>query len=150
MTYDSVPDTQAHIDRVRDLIYFAISNLKDRAEAHDQSKLVDPEKSVFDEVTPQLRELEYGSDEYKASLASMGVALKHHYEHNSHHPEHYENGMEGMSLLDVVEMLLDWKAASERHATGDIYKSIEQNAERFGYPPMLQSIFVNTAKEMGW
>jgi hypothetical protein len=76
--------------------------------------------------------------------------LEHHYEHNSHHPEHYPSGITGMSLLDVMEMLIDWKAASERHTDGDIMRSIEQNQERFGYSDDLRSIFENTAREMGW
>ncbi len=150
MTYDSRSDTEAHIARVRELLGQAAWNLAYRSGEHDRSKLEDPEKSVFDEVTPKLKAMTYGSDEYKASLAEMGEALTHHYAYNSHHPEHYPNGIEGMSLLDVLEMLLDWKAATERHADGDIHRSIIQNAERFGYPPMLQRIFENTARELGW
>ena len=40
--------------------------------------------------------------------------IEHHYAVNSHHPEHYEAGIAGMSLFDLIEMLVDWKAASER------------------------------------
>ncbi|MDQ3540466.1 MAG: DUF5662 family protein [Chloroflexota bacterium] len=150
MTYDSRPDTKAHIRRVHDLLMHCNNNIIQRARIHDNSKLEEPEKSVFDEVTPKLKAMTYGSDEYKASLAEMGEALTHHYAHNSHHPEHHKDGIEGMSLFDVVEMLMDWKAATERHTDGDIHRSIVQNAERFGYPPMLQSIFENTARELGW
>ena len=50
----------------------------------------------------------------------------------------------------VIEMLIDWKAASERHAEGDIYKSIEINAKRFALGQQTVDILVNTAKEMGW
>ncbi len=150
MTYDSRQDTQAHITRVQDLVAEVAENLNTRADKHDVSKLEDPEKSVFDEVTPHLKAMTYGSEEYKASRASMGTALTHHYEHNSHHPEHYPNGMEGMSLLDLIEMLCDWTAAGERHSNGNLIRSVEINRERFGYPEMLQRIFENTAQEMGW
>jgi hypothetical protein len=148
--YDSLPDTKAHIHRVRDLITGVVDNLHDRQMNHDLSKLGPPEKAIFDAVTPRLKGLTYGSDEYKASLAEMGPALQHHYAHNSHHPEHYENGVDGMSLLDVIEMLCDWKAASERHADGDIWKSIDHNEKRFNLTPQVASILRNTAKEMGW
>jgi hypothetical protein len=47
----------------------------------------------------------------------MKPAIQHHYKANSHHPEFYDNGVEGMSLFDVLEMLLDWKAATERRRT---------------------------------
>jgi hypothetical protein len=53
-----------------------------------------------------------------------------------------------MTLLDLIEMLVDWKAASERHNTGNINKSIEVNGERFQMSPQLIKIFENTAKEL--
>lgn len=149
-TYDSRPDTQNHINRVQYLLWTVTKNLEHRARIHDQSKLESPEVEVFDRVTPKLRELTYNSPEYKASLAEMGEALQHHYAHNSHHPEHYPDGIIDMSLLDIIEMLVDWKAASERHADGDISTSIDQNMQRFGYGNQLRSIFHNTARELGW
>lgn len=149
-TYDSRPDTIAHIRNVQGKMTLLIGEMQRRLLAHDKSKLEEPEKSIFDEFTPKLKDSEYGSEEYKGFLAEMKVALDHHYAANSHHPEHYPDGIRGMSLLDVIEMLVDWKAASERHATGDITKSIDMNQERFGYSDDLKAIFHNTAKELGW
>ena len=63
-------------------------------------------------------------------------------------PEHYVDGIRGMSLLDLVEMLCDWKAATERTANGDLAKSIEFNKGRFGYSDELAAILTNTAREM--
>lgn len=60
-------------------------------------------------------------------------------------------GVEGMSLFDVLEMFMDWKAATERmQGGGDIWRSIEINAERFKLSPQLVSILKNTAREMEW
>jgi len=115
-----------------------------RSEEHDQSKLVDPEKSIFDEFTPKLRNSTYGSDEYKSFLTSMKPALDHHYKNNSHHPEFFENGIQDMTLLDILEMLMDWKAATIRHADGDILRSIEINQSRFGYSDDIKKILINT------
>lgn len=144
--YNSESDTLKHIKRVNELLLFAAQDLIKRAMNHDDSKLEEPEKSKFDEMTPKLKGLTYGSDEYKASLAELGVALKHHYENNSHHPEHYENGIDDMDLLDLIEMFFDWCAASERHANGNIYTSITQNEGRFGMSEQLVHVFQNTAK----
>lgn len=80
----------------------------------------------------------------------MKPALDHHYAHNRHHPEHFPDGIRGMSLLDLVEMLADWKAATERHADGDLARSIEINQARFGYGDELKVVLRNTAKDMGW
>lgn len=158
MTYDSRLDTHQHIARVRHYMLKVVSDLLARLQAHDLSKLESPEKEVFDRFTPLLAESTYGSDEYKSFLAGMSEGLKHHYRENSHHPEHYAfefgevnpelvhngTGIRGMSLLDVIEMLCDWKAATERHNDGDIRRSIEHNQKRFGYSEDLKSVLLQT------
>ena len=155
--FDSRPETRAHISRVGDFLTAAINNLRDRQACHDDSKLVEPELSAFNVATPKLAELEYGSEEYKQSLRDLGPALQHHFQHNDHHPEHYENGVQGMSLLALVEMLCDWRAASERmkQRTDDPEKvktfaaGLAYNQERFGYSDELAGILLNTARELG-
>lgn len=49
-----------------------------------------------------------------------------------------------MNLLDHNEMFCDWKASSERHNDGNIRKSIEHNAKRFGMSKQLVKIYENT------
>lgn len=148
MTYDSRPDTHAHIAEVRGLMLLAVADLTRRAHVHDQSKLEGPEVEVFNRVTPRLKELTYGSDEYKASLVEMGEALTHHYEANDHHPEHHASGIKGMNLLQLLEMVCDWMAACKRHPDGSIHKSIDLNAERFGYNNEWRWLLWNTALEL--
>ena len=148
MTYDSTADTKRHIRRVRRLLRECIGDLKQRAIDHDRSKLEEPEKSVFDRVTPQLAGSTYGSEEYSAFLADMKPALDHHYAENDHHPEHFADGIHGMDLIQLLEMVCDWKAASERHANGDILRSIEINAKRFGYSPELEGVLRRTAERL--
>lgn len=138
-------DTFRHIERVRNLLNACVVDLLHRAEKHDQTKLESPEVEAFTEYTPKLANSTYGSEEYKGFLAAIKPALDHHYAHNSHHPEHYKNGVNDMNLLDIVEMLCDWKAASERHNDGNIRRSIEINAIRFGLSPQLVKILENTA-----
>jgi len=146
--YDSTIDTKKHIKRVRELLIEAMTELNYRGNKHDNTKLRSPEKTGFDEYTPKLKKTTYGSDEYKECLKGLGKILTHHYKHNSHHPEHYKNGIDDMDIFDIVEMLFDWKAASERHKDGDIYKSIKQNKERFNMSPQLVKIFENTICNM--
>lgn len=150
MEYDSSKDTLSHIKTVGQFISRIIMKLLSRAMYHDSSKLVDPEKDIFDIVTPKLKGLTYGSDEYKKSLEEMGDALKHHYTENSHHPEHHKNGIDDMDLIDLIEMVCDWKAATLRHADGDIIKSIEINTKRFEISPQLSTIISNSIKNWGW
>lgn len=150
MNYDSTSDTLLHIKRVSELLTEAACELLKRANVHDNSKLLYPEKEIFDEQTNKLRGLTYGSDEYKEQLEILKVALNHHYANNTHHPEHYENGINGFDLFDLIEMFFDWKAAGERHEDGNIYKSIEINKDRFNMNEQLVDIFVNTAKRLNW
>lgn len=149
--YDSRPDTYKHIMRVQKYLFACISELLNRASEHDLSKLEGIEKEAFDIATPKLRDTEYGSEEYKATLREIRPAIQEHYRFNSHHPEYYENGINGMSLFDLLEMLCDWKAAGERHELGgNITRSIELNKERFEITDQLAGILQNTANEFGW
>lgn len=148
--YDSRPDTLRHIAHVRSFLRQIIGNLENRADDHDQSKLRSPEVECFDEFTPKLAATTYGSDEYRELLAAMNEGLAHHYAANRHHPEHFKDGFAGMNLLDVVEMLADWKAATLRHSDGDLARSIEVNAERFGYGPEVAALLATTAHDLGW
>jgi hypothetical protein len=144
--YDSRPDTHEHIGQVRGLLLGVAADLTGRAHRHDRSKLEPPEVEVFDEFTPKLRDSTYGSDEYKGFLASMGEGLRHHYAVNDHHPEHFrgEGSIDAMNLIQLTEMLCDWIAATRRHADGDIHRSIDQNAERFGYGEEMTRLLHNT------
>ena len=145
--YDSAEDKLKHKQNVIEFIQRMCGDLDRRKILHDNSKLDEPEKKIFDEYTPKLANSTYGSEEYKSYLEGMKVALKHHYANNRHHPEHFENGIKEMNLVDLIEMLADWKAATLRHNDGDIMKSIEINQERFGYGDELKQIFINTVKD---
>lgn len=148
--YDSRPDTRKHIRRVQELLSQVEDELHHRGRVHDASKLVDPELATFNEYTPKLQTSTYGTDEYKGFLKGMGAGLRHHYEHNRHHPEHFPNGVSDMTLVDLVEMLADWKAAGERHADGDMARSLRLQEERFGIDQQLMSVLWNTAEALGW
>lgn len=146
--YDSTEDTLKHKQRVKELIDAFIVQLALRAENHDNSKLEEPEKSIFDRMTPKLKGLEYGSDEYTSNLLELHGALTHHYENNPHHPEYHENGINGFDLLDLVEAFFDWTAATERTKGGNIYDSIAINKTKFHMSGQLALILHNTGKNL--
>lgn len=150
MNYDCTADITKHIYRVQELLRNFRSHLYMRGLIHDLSKLQSPEKEAYDQMTPRLSSQEYGSDEYKNTLKEFQYAVDHHYANNSHHPQFWKNGINDMSLLDIVEMLADWKAASEQTKGGEIMKSIDIGVDRFKISPQLASILRNTVTEMGW
>jgi hypothetical protein len=151
MRYDSRVDTLVHSQRVGELMIQLAKELLDRSTCHDRSKTLPPEVEVFDEFTPKLKTSTYGSDEYKGYLAAMSEGLSHHYFHNRHHPEHFGyDGINGMTLVDLIEMLADWKAATERHDDGSLRHSLEIQRERFGISDQLARILENTAIHFEW
>ena len=147
-TNDCIDETLDHRHKVQQCARVLEYELCDRLKVHDESKLETPEVEILTKVTSQLKALTYGSDEYKDQLKRLKPFTDHHYKHNRHHPEHFENGVDGMNLVDLLEMLCDWFAATKRHADGDIHKSIIHNAKRFNLDPQLVNILTNTVDDL--
>jgi hypothetical protein len=160
-------ETRKHQQEVSKIMLAVARELIRRATVHDASKLEDPERETFIRVTPLLRMLTYGSPEYKVALKEMGPALEHHYRNNDHHPEFYDrndpevrvadrSGVDlsdgfafgEMGLLQLVEMLCDWMAATKRHADGDIDASLKHNASRFGIDKQMAGILKRTVSDI--
>ena len=141
-------ETMKHIEKVRKYLRIFTDKLTARGVNHDATKLEPPEVELFAEYTPKLATTEYNSEEYKQCLTSLKIALDHHYATYRHHPEHFSNGINDMNLIDIMEMLADWKAASERQHNGNLLTSIEQNAVRFKMSDQLKQILLNTVKTL--
>lgn len=146
--YDSRADTLIHSQRVGELLGTVIKDLLDRSYCHDRSKMEPPERETFDKYT--LATLTFGTAGYYACLEEMRPALEHHYAQNRHHPQAHADGVRGMTLTDILEMLADWKAATERVSNGDLERSLVINQERFGISADLAAILRNTAGHFGW
>lgn len=138
-------ETQKHIEIVRKFIKIFTDKLTNRGVEHDKLKLESPEVEIFAEYTPKLAQTTFGSEEYRQHLDAMRPALNHHYANYRHHPEHFKDGINDMNLIDIAEMICDWKASSLRQDDGNLLHSIELNAERFGIDAQLMKILLNTA-----
>lgn len=127
-----------HRDFVRKNFHRLISKLEERSIIHDVSKFQEDEFDGFVEADEMQLYKEYGSSDYHKKLKeNKGIAL--HLKRNTHHPEYYEddaegvtglNGIDKMSFLDIVEMVIDWKSASETYGS-DFMASIDYSFERF-------------------
>lgn len=145
---EQVRATLEHIRCVQSLLTACEADLISRAIKHDASKFSPAEWPAFLTHTKTLSGLTYGSDDYKTALAEMRPALSNHYKQNPHHPEYHLGGIRDMTLLDLLEMLCDWIAATKRHKDGDIFKSIELNKKRFGYTFEFGVLFENSVREI--
>ncbi len=147
---DSRIDTYQHVQHVQRFMARVVTSLQQRLLAHDASKLESPEREGYDQLVDRLRGAPWGSEEYKAILRELKPAIDHHVAHNSHHPEFYPNGIQGMCLLDLLEMLCDWKGAGMRTPeTSSLRDSIEKSQARFGYSDELKQILLNTIPAIG-
>lgn len=180
--YDSTLDTINHIRLVQANVLTLVVALLAQVLHHDESSLLEPEKSFYDEYRPILSALPFGSDAYLMALGNLKPAVDHHYQRNRHHPEHFVRyecggcfkeypaemkgqkcpactydifeqvaGINGMTLLDLLEMVADWKAAIDRSGgTGSVLKSIELNRKRFNISDQLADVLANTVRTAGW
>ena len=86
----TMKETKQHIARVNEVGDIFTRKFKERLLLHDQSKLEEPERTMFAKHTENLNQLEYGTDDYEKEIEEMKKdCLNHHYENNSHHPEHF-------------------------------------------------------------
>lgn len=130
-----------HITRVQLLLKLTMTSLYERSFNHDLTKLHPPEFAVFDAQMERLQKVEFGSEEYKQALRDMRPALEHHYAHNRHHPEHFIDGVDGMTIIDLAEMICDWYAAASEK--GD-KPNMDYLTARFKLSPQLRAIIENT------
>jgi hypothetical protein len=126
-----------------------IDILHKRGLYHDDDKF---DKDIFKallESNEQFSSAKYGTKEYYDVLEKIRPSLEKHYKRNPHHPQHYENGIKGMNLIDLCEMLVDWKSASSAYGDG-FMKSLEINKERFQIDDDIFQILLNTANFLGY
>lgn len=121
---DITASTRKHIQRVAHYLDIFADNLWQRADDHDASKLVEPEASAFYKIEIERSKLVYGSDAYKAAMASIQPAIDHHYEHNDHHAEHNE-------LLEEWRAIEGFDGYYEVSDRGRV-RSVERVVERPG------------------
>ena len=126
----------------------AIRHLIKRAEEHDNSKFSEAELPHLAEVASEIGKHPYGTPEHEEVRKRYAYLYNEHYKQNRHHPEHFANGIDDMTLVDLIELLVDWKAASVKNPNGSIENSIRVGTEKYNISPQLVKILENTAKEL--
>jgi hypothetical protein len=139
--------TQEHCEAVAQLTDVVTAKLHRQAVLHDASKFAEPEMSGFMQIMPEFKKMEFMDEAYKKALSSD--TIQHHYTHNRHHPEHFPNGISGMTLVDLVEMLCDWVAAKKRYSKEPFCAAdIQKQVQRFNIEPQLAQILINTFEQV--
>ena len=145
MPSDFVKDLVDHKQRVASHMQSLANDLFRRATIHDNSKFSPEEFEAYEEAFPNLAKYAYGTPELRAELHKIKPAIEHHFKVNDHHPEYHEQGVNEMNLVQLLEMLCDWMAASERSQT-NFLQGLEMNKERFHIDDQLFEVIKNTVK----
>ena len=133
-----------HVNEVRKNIWKLIMELDHRGRIHDSTKFESPEREIYAATLPKLAVTVYDSPEYKKLLEESKIAIEHHWANNRHHPEWHSNGIADMDLIDLLEMIADWVAATKRNKNGNIHRSIVLNTPKYQITSQLASILTNT------
>jgi len=137
----------AHRARVFHLMSRMSQEVMLRGNRHDESKYSKEEFIPYSAVIDKFEQYPYGSKEREAIYESIRPALDHHFQQNRHHPEHFADKIEGMNLIDLLEMLCDWKSATQNNPDklGDLETSIAVATKKYNISPQLARILYNTA-----
>jgi hypothetical protein len=140
-------EIRSHVRNVQLFLQTFSDQLVRRGILHDNSKFYEPELTGFSDNIDNVPNLVYESDEYKKRWLEMKDVIDEHHRNNRHHPEHWPKGVDDMSLLDIIEMLVDWKASSMRYKDGSLKKSVEINCVKYNISPQLKQILLNTIRD---
>lgn len=135
---------EKHIEYVRKHLAIFIALLRARSIKHDDSKLQEPEFSLWCKMDEEPR-YEYGSDKYIEKMKKHAKVFNMHYKNNRHHPEHFSNlGILGMNLVDIIEMLCDWLGYKEKLSVKEAIDIVDKQMKRYNFSEDLSAIIKNT------
>jgi hypothetical protein len=118
-----------------------------RSAVHDNSKFSPEEFDVYAANVQHFNKYVFDTKEERELRERIEPGAVHHRKRNRHHPEHFENGIDDMNLIDVLEMLVDWKSASTRTPGDSLRKGLPILKEKYNISPQLLKILENTAKD---
>ena len=134
-------DIVLHVSEVQENLEIMASELRKRGFAHDRTKFQETEFDAFCSTREKFKKANYGSPEYQECIDIIKPAIDHHYQNNRHHTKYHKNGFRDMTLIDVLEMIADWKAAARRSpdkphlidTLNDAFKKYEIGEEMQGF-----------------
>ncbi len=143
-------DTLMHISEVQENLAEIRADLEQRGISHDRTKLLPVEFDAFVSTRPKFKKANYGSPEYQECVDAIKPSIDHHYAYNRHHTGFFDDGFSDMNLLDILEMLADWKAASRRSPDLSFVDSLPKAFDKYSIPENMQKHIVATLKYLGW
>lgn len=150
LEFDFLCDTLLHISEVKENLEIIVSELNQRGLAHDRTKLQALEFDGFVSTREKFKKANYGSPEYQECIKLTKPAVDHHYANNRHHTGFHKDGINDMTLVDLIEMIADWRAAARRSPDKKLEDTLEYAVKKYKIEPQLAKIMINTLKELKW
>ena len=145
-TQTYLSNNKTHVYDFQEAINTICKALTTRAKTHDASKLKEPELTQYTEAAEKLEKFKPGSSDYLKIRDKYAIILSKHFTKNSHHPEHFKNGFNDMSILDLVDVLVDWKLDC---GDGDWNKFVDDRRDYYGMSDQVVQIFKNSKDVLG-
>lgn len=143
-------DIIMHISEVQENLADMRLDLEKRGISHDRTKFMAKEFDSFVKTRPKFKKANYGSKEYQECVDIIKPAIDHHYTNNRHHTKFHPNGFADVNLLDILEMLADWKAASRRSPDLSFEDSLPKAFKKYNIPENMQKHILATLKYFRW
>ncbi|MCQ9208915.1 MAG: DUF5662 family protein [Omnitrophica bacterium] len=147
---DFLTDTILHISEVRENLEIMTGELTRRGLTHDRTKLQAFEFDAFVSTRDKFKKANYGSKEYQECVDATKPAIDHHYKHNSHHTGFHADGINGMTLIDIMEMVADWRAAARRSPDKTLFDTLDYCFKKYKIEKQLRAIIMNTLVRLKW
>lgn len=148
--FDFLCDTMLHVTEVQENLEEIASQLRRRGFAHDRTKFQKTEFDAFVSTREKFKKANFGSKEYQECTDAVQLAVDHHYKYNRHHTGRWPNGIDDMSLIDIIEMLADWKAAERRSPDKQLIDTLDYAFKKYKIGGQLALIIKNTLKDLKW
>lgn len=135
-----------HICNVRKYLSYFSRIVYNRGVEHDQSKLMEPELSLWKKMDEEPR-YPYSIDpnsEYQKKLERHKTVFELHWRNNRHHPEHFHGWYTEMDLVDLIEFMCDNISYKQNLTFEECERLIKDQCARYNFPDILQNILLNT------
>lgn len=144
LTTDFLCETILHVSEVNENLETIASELRKRGCAHDRTKFQALEFDAFVSTREKFKKANYGMPEYQECIDAVKPAVDHHHQNNRHHTGFHAKGVNDMNLIDLAEMLADWKAAERRSPDKKLVDTLAYAYNKYGIGEQLGQVLRNT------
>jgi hypothetical protein len=148
--FDFLCDAILHVSEVSENMEAIAGELRRRGIAHDRTKFQALEFDAFVSTREKFKKANYGTPEYQECVELVRPAVDHHHKNNRHHTDFHPNGVNDMTLMDLAEMIADWKAAARRSPDRKLEDTLDYAFDKYGIGQQLGGVLRNSLVALGW